>query len=260
MKEYHQPVPCGKCPECKAKRASAWSFRLAQELKRSTHAEFITLTYDERHVPYAGDRLTLRKADVQLFFKRLRKRCPQSKIKYYTAGEYGGKTWRPHYHVILFNVANPYDVDKAWQLGSTYHDEVNENTIRYSLKYIDKPRRVPQYKDDPRQPEFGLMSKGLGLNYLTPQVIAWHHADLTERMYIPLQDGITASMPRYFKEKIYTEAQREEIKEHHQKLITEKENALIKKYGGTENLEAARLQVLHYKLAQFKNNQKKEKS
>ena len=33
------------------------------------------------------------------------------------------------------------------------------------------------------------MSKGLGANYLTPQMVKWHKSDLTNRMFVPLKDG-----------------------------------------------------------------------
>ena len=38
-------VPCGKCIECRKARVNQWFVRLSQELKRSTSAYFVTLTY-----------------------------------------------------------------------------------------------------------------------------------------------------------------------------------------------------------------------
>lgn len=256
-----QPVPCGKCPDCKATRVFGWQFRLMQELKRSTHASFVTLTYDKAHLPYLGNRASLSVSDCQLFFKRLRKRTPGQKIKYYLAGEYGGVSWRPHYHIILFNCANPYDVDKAWQMGSTHHvQDVNEATIGYTLKYINKPKRVPQYKDDPRKPEFSIMSKGIGLNYLTPQMCDWHHADLLERMYVNGSQGKKIAMPRYYKLKLYSAEQREALAESNARKAIDQTNRLIKTYGSSQAYDDALEQVILADLAKFKNNQKKEKS
>ena len=81
-----------------------WSFRLREELKDSESAHFLTLTYDDEHIIITGNNEpTLYKRDVQLFLKSLRK-LQKQKIKYYFVGEYGGKTDRPHYHAIIFNL------------------------------------------------------------------------------------------------------------------------------------------------------------
>lgn len=87
-------VPCGKCVDCLKKRRSEWTFRLKEELNNSIGAHFITLTYNETHLPFTiGDgkifrvadifnqpqqeiwrplKETLYPADVTLFLKRLR--------------------------------------------------------------------------------------------------------------------------------------------------------------------------------------------
>ena len=84
-------VPCGKCPNCRSNRASAWSFRLIQEDKRSLSSNFVTLTYATEHVPILkSGYMSLNKSDLQKFFKRLRKLSIQ-RLRYYAVGEYGGK-------------------------------------------------------------------------------------------------------------------------------------------------------------------------
>lgn len=262
-KECYQFVPCGKCPECKARRVSAWSFRLQQEEKRSYKAAMYTLTYDNKHVPITPTGfLTTSKRDCQLFFKRLRFRLGDipnhPRIKYYLASEYGGTTWRPHYHIIMFNVINPLDVDAAWQLGSIDVKPCTPASIGYALKYINKPPRIPVHRNDDRTPEFGLMSKGLGLNYLTPEMIAWHKNDLKERMHLVLPQGQKVSMPRYYKDKLYTDEEREALAEHHAALMRQRESNLHEKYGSGE---LARLRAEHLKseAAKFYSNFKKDK-
>lgn len=209
-------VPCGKCPECMKRRVSAWSFRLMQEEKVSTSAHFITLTYDTDHVPFSRNGyMTLAKRDVQLFLKRLRfdisKKYADVKIKYYLAGEYGGRTQRPHYHAIMFNVPDLDLIETAWQLGSINYGQVSDASVGYTLKYINKTKRIPAHRNDDRIPEFALMSKGLGASYLTPSIIQYHHADLLNRACLTIADGKKVSMPRYYKEKIYTELERKRI-------------------------------------------------
>jgi hypothetical protein len=71
---------------------------------------FITLTYDDEHLPKNG---TLVKDHFRLFIKSLRKPhkkldwIPPEKIRFYMCGEYGEKFGRPHYHAILFNTYFP---------------------------------------------------------------------------------------------------------------------------------------------------------
>lgn len=200
IKKGRVPVPCGKCPNCFARRISGWSFRLMQEDKRSNSSHFITLTYDTEHVPITKNGyMSLSKRDVQLFIKRLRK-AQTSKvfnsdgkkradpIKYYAAGEYGGKTRRPHYHIILFN-GELEKIQLCWQLGNVHYGVVSAASVGYTLKYMSKPQKGALHANDDRVPEFSLMSKGIGENYLTPEMVKWHKADDVNRVYATTLDG-----------------------------------------------------------------------
>lgn len=206
------PVPCGKCPNCVKRRVSAWSFRLIQEDKVSTSSHFLTLTYDTRHIPITRNGfMSVNKRDVQLFFKRLRKiheaHVTLPPIRYFVAAEYGGRTNRPHYHIILFN-GEVGDFGKAWQLGHIHYGQVSGASVGYTLKYMSKQQRIPAHRNDDREPEFRLMSKGLGASYLTPKMKNWHLQSIEDRMYCNLPEGKKISMPRYYKDKIYQEHQR----------------------------------------------------
>lgn len=251
-------VPCGKCPKCKARRVSGWSFRLLQEDKKSISSKFITLTYDDTHKPITRKgNSTLCKRDLQLFFKRLRRShkgedFPKRNIKYFAAGEYGGKIGRPHYHIILFN-ADYKKIAAAWsarhvinktvklkrknrygqshkkvrsiewrQMGHiNYGDKrgVTGASVGYCLKYI----LTPKWKSDgdDRQPEFIHMSKGLGKGYVNDRMIKWHKADINNRMYINVGDGKKAAMPRYYKDKIYSDDERKKVGEYQRDKLTE---------------------------------------
>jgi hypothetical protein len=107
-------------------------------------------------------------------------------------------------------------VKRAWALdnktiGSIHIGKVTDASIGYTLKYMTKPGKIPQHKNDDRQKEFSLMSKGLGNNYLTEQMIIWHKNKLTERMYVPMKDGKKIAMPRYYKDKIYNELEKMQV-------------------------------------------------
>lgn len=67
--EFKAKVRCGKCPSCTLERASDWAARLSHELVTSKSAAFVTLTYDEEHLPEYG---TLETQDLINFCKRLR--------------------------------------------------------------------------------------------------------------------------------------------------------------------------------------------
>lgn len=207
-------VPCGKCPACRSRRASGWSFRLMQQEKIAQSAIFLTLTYDTDFVPITKNGfMGLDKTHLQKFFKRLRKRHDRDAvpIKYYAVGEYGGITFRPHYHIILFNVQSELIVP-SWQMGHVHFGTVTAQSVGYTLKYISKPGRIPLHRNDDRQPEFSLMSKGLGSNYLTDAIVDWHKNDLENRMYCTLKDGKKIAMPRYYKNKIYTSEEKGYLK------------------------------------------------
>lgn len=191
-------VPCGKCYFCLQKKRADWSFRLLQELKVSSSAHFLTLTYDEQTIPSEG----LRKRDLQLFFKSLRKSNTQ-KIRYYAVGEYGTRTHRPHYHVILFNCESSSKIVDTWPHGFVKVGTVKPESIHYVTKYVIN-RHV---KFPGRAPPFALMSRrpGIGLNYLTEPMMKWHRED--DRMYV-VSGGFKQALPRYYRDKIFTPFER----------------------------------------------------
>lgn len=206
-REDQVTVQCGKCPGCITRRVSTWSFRLVKQGEVSTSALFVTLTYAPENVPITENGyMTTRTTDLQNFFKRLRKHY-KHKLKYYACSEYGSNTFRPHYHIILFN-ADYVGVTEAWSLqgkpiGYVHFGDVTQASIGYTLKYITKEKRVGLHGRDDREPERSFMSKGLGANYVTPAIVKWHYDDLLNRMYAPLKDGKKAPLARYYKEKIY---------------------------------------------------------
>lgn len=207
------PVPCGRCPPCKMRRVNSWVFRLLQEEKRSSHAHFVTLTYHTDSVPISNHGyMTVCKSDFQKFMKRLRKLLPGREIKYFAAAEYGTNNERPHYHAIIFNVPDQTLYEKAWTLndkliGYVHVGNVTGDIIAYTTKYIDKPSGKKFRHRDDRYGEFSLMSKNLGENYLSDEIIKYHQADIS-RMYVTRPGGVINAMPRYYRLKIYDEQQR----------------------------------------------------
>jgi len=93
-------VACGQCIGCRLDRSAQWATRAVHELQLHERACFVTLTYADSALPPGG---TLVREHLQLFMKRLRRRFPQ-RIRFFSCGEYGETTKRPHYHAILYGV------------------------------------------------------------------------------------------------------------------------------------------------------------
>lgn len=252
-----------------------------QEDKYSDSSYFITLTYDTDHVPITNNGfLSLEYRDVQNFFKRVRKvhnseyniisgvresrhdddkELYRQAIKYYTAGEYGSKGGRPHYHSLVFNLdlklmvskndlllLDHTDYDgtteiqiKQWEHGHATIGRVSGASVGYTLKYMCKDKWKRKHARDDRNPERSLMSKHLGAQYMTDEMMKWHKADLLNRMYLNLEGNKKAAMPRYYKNKIYTNAERSEIAGYQKgKIEVDTAKAISEYFGNTTYLHS----------------------
>lgn len=146
-----QEIPCGRCVGCRLSRAEDWAVRITHEAQFHQVNSFVTLTYDDEHLP--GD-LSLNHDHFQDFMKRLRYHFRPQQIRYYMAGEYGEKYQRPHYHAILFGVhfndrklwkvnngnelyTSKY-LDAIWKKGFTTVGNVSHQSARYVAQYVMK--------------------------------------------------------------------------------------------------------------------------
>lgn len=92
-------LPCGQCRGCRAERARQWALRVVHEAQMHPANSFVTLTYDNKHLPPDGG---LHVSDWQKFAKRLRK-CA-GPFRFFHCGEYGDVNQRPHYHACIFGM------------------------------------------------------------------------------------------------------------------------------------------------------------
>lgn len=195
--------------------------------------------------------MCLDKTDLQKFFKRLRKYQEiednaKSNIKYYACGEYGTRTDRPHYHGIIFG-ASESSIERSWrERGILHFGDVNRKSIAYCCKYISKAVR----KFDDKPSEFSVMSKGLGANYLTPAVKKWHSEGT--RNYT-LDGDIKTTLPRYYRERIFTESERLKIANQNQQLEQAKIDKLLKEHGNFKEIN----RVHYYRIKQQLSNHSK---
>lgn len=164
------PCPCTTCFPCRVNRRRLWAHRLDLESQKHGDSSFVTLTYDDEHIPTGG---SLEPKDTQKWLKRLRKVLAPQKVRYFLAGEYGPQTLRPHYHVALFGV-DPHTaggddgrlgiVNASWGLGHTLVGELNRDSAMYVAGYVTK--KMTQGKDKRlygKCPEFSRMSLRPGI-------------------------------------------------------------------------------------------------
>lgn len=208
-------VPCGGCGACRHNRRSDWAFRLHQEEKNSLNSYFITLTYSDENLPCDDQTgvVTLRKKDLQNFIKRLRKHqnsYREYQFRYYAVGEYGTRTERPHYHLIGFNLhpSTITNLHYLWRLSDNppHIGDVEGASIFYVAKFH---MNAGNDDDGDREPEFATMSRrpGIGINY-AETTGKWHR----ENSYNHIKNnGYKQRLPRYYKKKIFSLDQLEEI-------------------------------------------------
>jgi len=225
-------VPCSKCVSCIEAKRSQWTIRLKEELKVSSSALFLTLTYnDENIVVNDNDEGVLLKRHIQLFLKKLRRKFDyakkQYKIRYFVIGEYGTQTQRPHYHMILFNVPLHQEqyIVASWDLGFVHFGTVEMASIHYCTGYL-----LQINEDIENRPKaFALMSKGLGRSYINR--MNDYHAD-TQNFQYTFFDGVKAPLPRYYKDKIFSSADKERNNMKVQILSDKSDNEILRSLSG----------------------------
>lgn len=143
-------VPCGQCIGCRIDRSRMWAVRCVHEASLHERNCFVTLTYDDSHLP---SDMSVSVRPLQKFMKRLRKRFG-SGIRFFACGEYGENTFRPHYHLILFNFDFPDKVffkmsgknrlytsdslSSIWPQGHCLIGDVTFESAAYVARYIVK--------------------------------------------------------------------------------------------------------------------------
>lgn len=208
-------VPCGRCGACRSNRRADWSFRLKEEFRVSKNAFFVTLTYSDENLVWADDGPTLVKSDLQKFWKRLRK-CVDPllewNVRYYAVGEYGSRTFRPHYHAVVYNL--PLFVrdrlQEVWRvhgvdIGGVHVVALNDATIHYVTKYhVNRGNRDLGC----RAPEFCVMSRnpGIGVNYVSRA--GWWNRD--HGLFV-MNNGFRQRLPRYYRDRIFGYLSREKF-------------------------------------------------
>ena len=232
-------VPCGKCIACRISKRREWSIRMLHELEDHEKSVFVTLTYSDDYLPQNE---SLKKEDLQKFMKRLRKSLEKSerKIRYFACGEYGDKTERPHYHLIIYglglNIEDRSLIMDAWPycdwsnrvIRNKSFGLVEPDSVRYVAQYIDKKysgeKANVEYTQKCREPCFKCSSLGIGKNW----------CDKNKEQVIQQQKltfkGIPMQLPRYYMNRLgITTDQMKSIS-------IEKDMHIVEKYTGVSDI------------------------
>lgn len=157
------PVPCGKCIPCRINKRRVWCHRIMLESFKHEQNSFLTLTYDNDHLPKDG---SLVPDDVRLWLYRFRWEIRPTPIRYYIVGEYGEENLRPHYHAALFGVGlNCSDVvRKTWGKGHIMLGDLTLDSAAYVAGYCVKKIGDKQNPSlEHLRPEFARMSRRPGI-------------------------------------------------------------------------------------------------
>lgn len=179
--------------------------RCLHEMDSHEDSIFVTLTYSDEHIP---EFQSLKKADLQKFFKRLRKRLGDRKIRYFACGEYGEQSQRPHYHCIIFGLSLDLDdvqlvIDSwpfcDWSVPAIRRQSfglAEPDSISYVAQYIDKKysgdKAEEEYYAKNRESVFKVASLGIGRDFCDL------HVDTLRANGTINYRGSKVNLPRYY--------------------------------------------------------------
>ena len=222
------PVGCGKCIECRKQKSREWQIRLQEEVREDTTGKFITLTFSNEWYKELANEFSkeitgfeldnaIATLAVRRFLERWRKEYKKS-IKHWFVTELGHNgTENLHMHGIVWTTKSLESVEKHWKYGWVWKGKkktngelenyVNEKTVNYMIKYISKQDKIyTEYK-----PKI-LTTPGIGANYknrIGEKTNKFNGKQTRE--YYTTRTGYKVALPIYWRNKIYTEKEREQL-------------------------------------------------
>lgn len=233
------PIACGNCIECRKKKAREWQVRLLEDIKTNKNGKFVTLTFSNESIKEISEMppnkqwkgiqgLTGYDANnaiaihaVRLFNERWRKKYKKA-IRHWLITELGHEgTQNIHLHGIIWTNESMDEVERIWKYGIIWKGKkvgmkgnepilqnyVNDTTVGYMTKYVNKIDEVhKEYK------AVILSSPGIGRNYTNTHDSKKNEfrGEQTKETY-RTKTGHQISMPTYWRNKIYTEEEREKL-------------------------------------------------
>lgn len=208
------PTKCGNCIECRKEKQREWKIRLEEEL-RSNFGYFITLTISQEGIKDLEEKTGLKWKEnpneiatkgLRLFLERCRKDTSKS-IKHWCVTELGGENDRIHLHGIFFGQKSAELIKKHWKYGFSFIGQYcSSRSVNYMTKYM--------LKVDIKHPTFKqivLASSGIGAGYMNRLDYLWQKQNYKriEVATYTFRDGTKMAMPKYYKDKIFTDEEKE---------------------------------------------------
>lgn len=244
---YMIPVPCGNCIECKRQKANNWRIRLIEEFKTEKRGKFVTMTFSDesikkleeivieerrkkleeaeeelnKEIPRKNQYLTGYELENEIAIKAVRmfsdryKAKYKKRIKHWLVTELGQEsTERIHIHGILYTETSLEEIRRLWSYGNINKKDkdwsqqyCNEMTIGYVVKYINKTDPVHKaYKP------VILTTPGIGAGYINTLNAKnnKYNGENTQEYYLT-RKGAKISLPTYYRNKLYTDEQKEQL-------------------------------------------------
>lgn len=239
------PVGCGECIECRKQKARGWQIRLLEDIKHNKNGIFVTLTFSDESYTKLAEEIIQKQAKegtetptgyildnevatlaMRRFNENWRSKHKKA-IRHWMVTELGHQgTENIHLHGIVWTDItkeweyNLLEVERIWNNGKHGKNGhvwkwdieygrkinwVNDQTVNYMIKYIHK-----QDLDHKLYKPKILTSDGIGGQYTKSHNIKYNkfNGTNTDETYTTLQ-GHKISLPIYYRNKIYTEEERE---------------------------------------------------
>lgn len=210
-------IPCGVCEECMRQKARGWKIRLIEDRKEFKNGKFVTLTFSEESLEKLGKELEKKnwsgiwenevaKIAIERFRKRICKNGMKA-IRHWLITELGqNNTERVHLHGVVYTDMSKEEFQELWKYGWVDFGEWYDDTsIGYITKYVTK--------QDPVHKGFIpkiFTSPGIGRKYIE-STAAEMKRGRRENIYYTYKNGQKTAMPTYYKNKLFSEDEREEI-------------------------------------------------
>lgn len=251
-------VGCGNCIECRQQKANEWRTRLANEIKGHKFNYFVTLTFCEETLDQIEREINKSECNavagvaIRRFLERYRKKYKHS-LKHWLITELGHtNTERIHLHglIMLDNPMSRNELQGLWKYGIADNGKfVNEQTINYITKYVTK---IDMDHKGYKAQIFS--SPGIGRIYVDDTTKGYHeYRPGHTRDYYTLSNGVKVSLPIYYRNKIFSEEERERL------WIEKIEDACIYVRGiKIENIDTKEGQQRYFDILQTQQQRNRE--
>ena len=224
------PINCGKCTECRNRRATDWRQRLTEEKDNSsyTHMYFVTLTFSDESLlelanlnenlgiyseGYALEKW-IGKLAIKRFRERWRKRFKKSprywfitekgaNENFYERLQFHGFIWTDIPESIFETILND-----RWQYGRATNDgEAKTGSVIYCTDYMSKFNKL-----HPNFTPLVRCSHGIGSGYINDVTMRehWRNGEFNNQ-YKFVRTGKKVILCDYYRKKLTTEKQRSQI-------------------------------------------------